>query len=209
MASGQSYTIHNNERGEFNGTDDVTYLVHAAPPPDDFDQWANQRDLRDDNSTSAKYVSREVPGYSDLDNNGTWNEEPDYGPVWYPNQVNVGWAPYSNGYWSYVGPWGWTWVDYAPWGFAPFHYGRWSYIGSRWGWCPGPYYARPIYGPAFVGFIGGSHWGVGFSFGGGWVNHAAPDEFRQAYESIVANHDLFHKSGAYTATLGEIGRAHV
>src|SRR4051812_44811865 len=42
------------------------------------------------------------------------------------------------------------------------------------------------------------------SFGGGWVNHAAPDEFRQAYESIVADADLFHKSGGYTATLGDM-----
>jgi aspartate/methionine/tyrosine aminotransferase len=42
------------------------------------------------------------------------------------------------------------------------------------------------------------------SFGGGWVNHAAPDEFRQAYESIVSDHDTFHKSGAYTATLGDM-----
>jgi aspartate/methionine/tyrosine aminotransferase len=42
------------------------------------------------------------------------------------------------------------------------------------------------------------------SFGGGWVNHAAPDEFRQAYESIVRDADLFHKSGAYTATLGDM-----
>jgi aspartate/methionine/tyrosine aminotransferase len=42
------------------------------------------------------------------------------------------------------------------------------------------------------------------SFGGGWVNHAAPDEFRQAYEAIVSDTDLFHKSGAYTATLGDM-----
>ena len=42
------------------------------------------------------------------------------------------------------------------------------------------------------------------SFGGGWVNHSAPDEFRQAYESIVADADLFHKSGGYTATLGDM-----
>lgn len=42
------------------------------------------------------------------------------------------------------------------------------------------------------------------SFGGGWVNHAAPDEFRQAYEAIVSDADLFHKSGAYTATLGDM-----
>ncbi len=42
------------------------------------------------------------------------------------------------------------------------------------------------------------------SFGGGWVNHAAPDEFRQAYESIVSDAELFHKSGGYTATLGDM-----
>jgi len=168
IANGQTYTIHAGERGEFNGTDNVSYFVASAPAPDDFDRWSNDRDRRDDSSISAKYVSRDVPGYSDLDDNGTWSEEPDYGPVWYPNVVDVGWAPYSYGYWNYIGPWGWTWVDYSPWGFAPYHYGRWAYVGNRWGWCPGPYYARPIYGPAFVGFLGGSHWGVGFSFGGGW-----------------------------------------
>lgn len=42
------------------------------------------------------------------------------------------------------------------------------------------------------------------SFGGGWVNHAAPDAFRQAYADIVSNPDLFHTSGGYTATLGDM-----
>jgi aspartate/methionine/tyrosine aminotransferase len=42
------------------------------------------------------------------------------------------------------------------------------------------------------------------SFGGGWVNHAAPDEFRQAYQSVVSDPDLFHTSGGYTATLGDM-----
>ena len=42
------------------------------------------------------------------------------------------------------------------------------------------------------------------SFGGGWVNHEAPEEFRQAYQSVVSDPDLFHKSGAYTATLGDM-----
>lgn len=42
------------------------------------------------------------------------------------------------------------------------------------------------------------------SFGGGWVNHSAPDEFRQAYASVVEDTDLFHKSGGYTATLGDM-----
>ena len=39
------------------------------------------------------------------------------------------------------------------------------------------------------------------SFGGGWVNHSAPDEFRQAYQAVVSDADLFHQSGGYTATL--------
>jgi aminotransferase len=42
------------------------------------------------------------------------------------------------------------------------------------------------------------------NFGGGWVNHEAPEAFRQAYRDIVDDADLFHKSGAYTATLGDL-----
>lgn len=165
-AAGQVYTVHAGERATIAGLDNaVHYDVKAAPlTPDEFDRWAEQRDLREENSVSAEHVSREVVGYSDLDDNGTWNEEPTYGSVWYPNSVPPGWAPYSNGYWNWVGPWGWTWIDYSPWGFAPYHYGRWIYGGGRWGWCPGPIYARPYYGPAFVGFLGGG-FGVGFGVG--------------------------------------------
>jgi hypothetical protein len=168
-AGGQTYTVHAGERATVTGTDNsVQYDVKAAPlTPDELDRWAEQRDLREENSSSAKHVSREVVGYSDLDDYGTWNEEPTYGSVWYPNSVPVGWAPYSYGYWNWVGPWGWTWIDYSPWGFAPYHYGRWMYGGGRWGWCPGPIYARPCYGPAFVGFLGGFHAGFGFGFGVG------------------------------------------
>jgi hypothetical protein len=155
------------DRGEFNGTEDVRYSISPAPGPDSFDRWAESRDRKEDDSLSARYVSRGTVGYSDLDDYGTWDEAPEYGHVWYPAVVDAGWAPYSYGYWSYVGPWGWTWVDYAPWGYAPFHYGRWAFIGGRWGWCPGPYYARPYWGPAFVGFYGGGGWGVGFGFGFG------------------------------------------
>jgi hypothetical protein len=167
-AGGKTYDIHAGERGEFNGTDEnIQYSVDRAPGPDGLDRWASERDLKEDNSVSARYVSRDTPGYADLDDYGTWDEAPEYGHVWYPTVVDTGWAPYSYGYWNWVGPWGWTWVDYSPWGFAPYHYGRWAFIGSRWGWCPGPIYATPFYGPAFVGFFGGSHFGFGFGFGGG------------------------------------------
>jgi aspartate/methionine/tyrosine aminotransferase len=42
------------------------------------------------------------------------------------------------------------------------------------------------------------------SFGGGWVNHEAPEEFRQAYLEVVSDPALFHRSGGYTATLGDM-----
>jgi hypothetical protein len=164
-AGGKSHVVRSGELAEFNGTDsDIDYHTDRAPQPDDFDRWAADRDRKEENSVSARYVSRDTVGYSDLDDNGTWSQEPNYGPVWYPNSVAVGWAPYSNGYWGYVGPWGWTWIGYEPWGFAPYHYGRWNYFGGRWGWCPGPIGYYPVYGPAFVGFLGG---GFGFGFGVG------------------------------------------
>lgn len=41
------------------------------------------------------------------------------------------------------------------------------------------------------------------SFGGGWVNHAAPEAFREAYATTAQDSALFHRSGGYTPTLGE------
>jgi len=167
-ASGKTYDLEPGQRAVFNGADDVqSTIVPQAPPPDGLDKWSGDRDLGEQNSVSQRYVPQDMPGTQDLDNNGTWGQDGDNGPVWYPSEVAPDWAPYSNGYWSYVGPWGWTWVDYAPWGFAPFHYGRWGFIGNRWGWYPGPRFGVSIYGPAFVGFLGG---GFGFAggFGVGW-----------------------------------------
>jgi aminotransferase len=42
------------------------------------------------------------------------------------------------------------------------------------------------------------------SFGGGWVNHPAPEALREAYVEIASDPTLFHKSGGYTATLGDM-----
>ena len=167
LADGKSYPVHAGEQAEFSGAENPTYSIVQAPAPDGLDRWAQERDEREDRSVSGNYVSRDMPGYSDLDDNGTWREEQEYGHVWYPNNVGPDWAPYSDGYWNYVEPWGWTWIGYEPWGFAPYHYGRWGFIGGRWGWCPGPFFGPPIYGPAFVGWLGGG-WGFGFGFGLGW-----------------------------------------
>jgi hypothetical protein len=180
-ASGKTYDLQPGQRGIFNGTDDVQSTVAPqAPPADGLDNWANDRDLGEQNSVSRKYVPEDMPGTQDLDNNGTWSEDGANGPIWYPSEVAADWAPYSNGYWSYVGPWGWTWVDYAPWGFAPFHYGRWGYVGSRWGWYPGPRFGGCFYGPAYVGFLGGG-FGFGVGIGVGWFPLGFGEAFHPWY----------------------------
>ena len=106
------------------------------------------------------FVSPEMTGVEDLDRYGGWQQHPEYGAVWTPTQVAVGWAPYRYGQWVWVRPWGWTWVDDAPWGFAPFHYGRWLSWGGRWCWAPGPRVARPVYAPALVAWVGGPQFNV-------------------------------------------------
>ena len=130
------------------------------------DNWVADREARFRDSQAERYVSPNMTGYEDLDANGRWSSEPDVGPVWYPTNVQQDWAPYRYGRWAYVAPWGYTWIDDAPWGFAPFHYGRWIEVGNRWGWVPGAYVARPVYAPALVGFYG-SGLSASFAFGAG------------------------------------------
>ena len=146
--------------------------IRDMPQTDDFDRWCGARADRYRNSVSRRYVSDEVIGYSDLDEYGSWGHAPGYGTIWYPNRVSVGWAPYRHGHWSWIEPWGWSWIDDAPWGFAPFHYGRWAHVRNRWGWIPGPMTRRPVYAPALVLFIGGHNWGIGISDGGGPIGWA-------------------------------------
>ncbi len=129
------------------------------------DDLAAQRDDALHASQATRYVSPNMTGYEELDANGRWESDPDYGTVWYPSTyVSADWVPYRDGRWAYVAPWGWTWIDAAPWGFAPFHYGRWVRIGAAWAWTPGTYVKRPSYAPALVTFVGGSP-GVSVSLG--------------------------------------------
>ncbi len=172
---GQSYDVNPNQMYNFSGTDQLGYDVQPAGGPDAFESWSASRDLREDGSASSRYVSRDMDGYYDLDDNGDWQNDPEYGPVWIPRNVVVGWAPYHDGHWVWVAPWGWTWVDSQPWGFAPFHYGRWTQVrGGYWGWVPGPPAVRPVYAPALVGFVGGGPGSAGVSvgFGGGFAGVA-------------------------------------
>ena len=169
----QAFQVQSGQQAIVNGGDQITYSLVSAPGADGWDQWSSSRDVREDQSVSARYVSREMDGYEDLDQYGGWSNQPGYGQVWMPTSVSAGWAPYHDGHWAWIAPWGWTWVDEAPWGFAPYHYGRWSNFGGRWGWIPGPYGVAPIYAPALVGWIGGGRGGSGFSLSFSFGNAAA------------------------------------
>jgi len=162
---GASYVVDSRQPYRFNGTGLREYQLIDAPRLDEFDRWASERDRQYDKSASARYVSPDVVGYQDLDANGTWSADATYGNVWTPNRVAAGWAPYRDGHWAWVDPWGWTWVDDAPWGFAVSHYGRWRNLRGTWGWVPGPVRSQAYYAPAVVAFVGGSNFQLTLSSG--------------------------------------------
>ena len=139
-----------------------------------FEAWATARDRRYDrperyangnNIGDNGGVDPWMVGARELDQYGSWDIDYEYGRIWYPTSVASGWAPFRYGRWSWVQPWGWTWVDDAAWGFAPSHYGRWVRVGNRWAWSPGSYVGRPVYAPALVTFFGGDGWSVNASVG--------------------------------------------
>lgn len=157
MSGGQSVPVQTQQMMVFSmqpGSPQLAMSGGPLGPPDDLDSWSATRDQQAEESPSLQYVADDVPGTEDLDDNGRWQDTADYGYVWTPVVIPVGWVPYRFGQWVWVPPWGWTWVDSAPWGYAPFHYGRWVLLNGAWSWVPGPRGLQPVYSPALVGWAG-------------------------------------------------------
>ena len=183
------------EDGRMRLTAGRSVLVFGANPPEfvderiltsAFDTWTLARDDRWREGRAPTYVSTYMTGYEDLDAYGTWATEPDYGVIWYPRSVGADWAPYRHGRWDYVRPWGWTWIDDAPWGYAPSHYGRWVYVRNRWGWHPGERIARPAWAPALVAWVGGSNFNFSISSGAtpvGWYPLSPWDRYEPWFQA--------------------------
>ena len=157
---------------------------------DKFSAWFIAQDQAEGafSSGNGPYVSPEMTGAEDLNQNGAWEVAAEYGNVWIPTRVAVGWEPYRDGRWVWTRQWGWSWVDNAPWGFAPFHYGRWIQHRGSWAWAPGRFEPRPAYSPAMVAWVGGPQVSVGITIGGirrppqsGWVPLAPRQNFVPAY----------------------------
>lgn len=112
--------------------------------------------------------------FHDLSPYGVWDQTPNFGWVWYPNEVPAGWRPYTHGHWLLTDD-GWTWASDWDWGWGPFHYGRWfDDANLGWVWVPGA-----VWAPAWVmweqseDYIGWAplppqvrwSWSVGLEFG--------------------------------------------
>jgi hypothetical protein len=203
-ASG-AFNVRNGQMARLTGAQNPQQELSGAPPLDAFDGWASQRDASEDRATqSARYVPREMIGYEDLDANGRWVNIPPYGMVWQPTAVAVGWAPYRQGHWAWVEPWGWTWIDDMPWGFAPFHYGRWAFAAGGWYWVPGAVAVRPVYSPALVAFVGGGGIGVGVA---AWFPLGPGEVYRPAY--AVTDIYVRNVNVAYVSNVAVISRVQV
>jgi len=132
------------------GTGQIAVSTEGAPP--DYDETR---------LAAPYYVSPYITGFAELDGAGSWQSTAELGAVWVPTGLSADWAPYRDGQWRWIKPWGWTWIDSQPWGFATSHYGRWAFIGGRWAWAPGNFVEHPQYIPAAVAFLGTA--GVGLS----------------------------------------------
>ncbi len=182
---GNAYLLDAGQGYRFGGTNLQDYQYAQLPADDDFERWAATRDRRRDAAVAGRYVSPELVGYEDLDDNGSWRNVPNYGSVWMPSHVASDWAPYRDGHWSWVDPWGWTWVDDAPWGYTVSHYGRWTHLDAGWGWVPGPPEARPVYAPALVAFVAGAALVLEANRGPGvaWFALGPRDVYRPSYRA--------------------------
>lgn len=183
------------------GGADRRYLINQAVS-DDFRQWCLAREQV---PAASRHVAPEMTGQEALHHHGVWQETAEYGPVWFPQVVPAGWAPYTIGRWVWIRPWGWTWIDAAPWGFAPFHYGRWAQAGGRWAWVPGAYAVRPVYAPALVAWVGQPGWRITLSSGAlpatGWYPLGPREIYYPVYRSSVR-----HVRGINAASVSQVER---
>jgi hypothetical protein len=161
-AASATFNVAVNQLGVLTGDTNHPTFATRTPQPRPFQTWVQGREKGMVAVALPAQVSPHITGVRALGSYGSWTTEAQYGPVWMPRGVKADWEPYREGRWSYVRPWGWTWVDREPWGFAPFHYGRWVRIRNVWAWAPGvavaqpgvALVARPVYAPALVVFAG-------------------------------------------------------
>jgi hypothetical protein len=219
-------TVKQGRRFTIDGSDADNFQIARLEDKDNWDRWNDRRDdelfARVDSDRSTRYVPTSIPGVYDLDLHGEWFETPDYGWVWAPRAVAVGWAPYRQGYWRWYPSYGWTWISSEPWGWVPYHYGRWAYWRSRWCWVPTVGFGVGLglswnWSPHMVVFFG---WGGGnyrrgyrdgywdgFRDGRGWLGWCplAPGDRYYGHRAIANNNTRIDSLRNYHAPGGVSG----
>lgn len=159
----------------------------VAPDPTRFDRGEQDGFDRYHRERVDYFISRPMPrelssdiiGARELGDYGSWVSVENV-TYWRP-RCEPTWRPYSDGYWSYVPAFGYSWVDYSPWGYTTSHYGRWAYRPAYgWLWAPGYAWApASVYWSSYGNYCGwapldpfgrpcyGSGSGFSFAFGTG------------------------------------------
>ena len=154
-----------------------------AAVDDGFDRFNSDRASKINRTFARRYLSGDLEDFEyELDENGDWVANEEFGNVWVPRGMASDWRPYYYGRWMWLPMAGWSWLPYEPWGWSTYHYGRWHW-GMNLGWYWIPTY---MWGPAWVNWWGGydyygwapmSYWGYpgviidNFYYGRGWRNY--------------------------------------
>ena len=129
----------------------MTAGVVSSAQAQSYDDGGYQPSGYNDNDDEDGYEDgQDAPdvGYfhDQLEDDGDWEDDAEYGQVWRPRRVEADWRPYSRGTWANTEEHGWYWVSDEPFGWATYHYGRWHLSSRRgWVWVPGTRWA-----PAWV-----------------------------------------------------------
>ena len=146
-----------------------------------WDAWNAERDNLWDRRMRAGGISAKyLPPVLDdqayiLEDYGVWERvyyNGQYGYLWRPIHVGVGWAPFTVGRWS-VWYGDQVWIPAEPFGYVTHHYGNWVFVGRYWYWAPplfavGVQVGHPGLTVRFGWYPGRVAW-IHFGINVGWV----------------------------------------
>ncbi len=82
-----STVVHEGEMATVRGdSNSAQYKISSAPDRDDWDRWNTDRDHLIRDAQSWHHTNHYYTGTQDLDTYGNWQNVPDYGDVWVPNE---------------------------------------------------------------------------------------------------------------------------
>jgi len=192
-----------------------------ASVSDAFDTFNDGRDTKVNRQLARKYLSGDLADFeSELDENGDWVNDAEFGNVWVPRGLASDWRPYYYGRWSWLPMAGWCWIPYEPWGWSTFHYGRWHWgMNMGWYWIPmnmwGPAWVNWWWDNDYFAWAPMSYWGYpgiiidNFYYGRGWRNYNEYPNNSRALTVIHRNqlqaHDI-RRAALGPDTLKSVGR---